>query len=80
MDQAGHVVPAAEIQAQDVLPQIPGKLFHLKSERVRFDQRHALDGICGQAFQPGDHLKKIAPPKSFVGRFGFRDVNAQRMF
>ena len=37
MDQAGHVVPAAEIQAQDVLPEIPGKLLHLKSERVRFD-------------------------------------------
>ncbi len=45
MDQAGHVVPATQIQAHDVIAKIPGELFHLKSKRMRFDQRHALDGI-----------------------------------
>ena len=79
MDQAGHVVPAAEIQPKDVVPQIPGELFRLKRERMRFDQRHALDRVCGQPFEARNHLEEIAPPKSFVSRFRFRDVDAQRM-
>src|SRR5258707_3320374 len=79
MDQAGHVVPAAEIQPHDVVAKIPRKLFHLKSERMRFDQRHALDGIRWQALEAGNHLEKIAPPESLIGGFGFREVNAQRL-
>ncbi len=34
VDQAGHVIPAAQIQSHDVVAKIPGKLFHLKSERM----------------------------------------------
>ncbi len=79
MDQAGHVVPAPEIQAHDVVAKIPRKLFHLIREWMRFDECHALDGVRGQALQAGDHLKKIAPPESLVGGFRFRNVDAQRM-
>src|ERR1700687_6456563 len=79
MDQAGYIVPAAEIQPHDVGSKIPRKLFNLKCERMRFDQRHALDGIRWQALEAGNHLEKIAPPERFVGGFGFRNVNAERM-
>ena len=79
MDQAGHVIPAPKIQSHNVVAKIPGKLFHLKSERMRFHQRHALDGIRGQALEPRDHLEKVAPPQSFIRGLRLRNVNAQRM-
>ena len=79
MNQAGHVVPAAKIQAHDVVAKIPGKLFHLKSERMRFDQRHALDGVRWQALEARNHLEKIAPPERLIGGFRFRDVYAERV-
>src|SRR6202158_3425377 len=79
MDQAGYIVPAAEIQPHDVGSKIPRKLFNLKCERMRFDQRHSLDGIRWQALEAGNHLEKIAPPESFVGGFGLGNVNAERM-
>ncbi len=79
MDQARHVVPAAKIQPYNVLAQIPRKLFHLKSQRMRFHQGHTLDGIRGQALEPGNHLENVAPPQSLIRRLGFRNVNAQRM-
>src|SRR5258706_13992013 len=79
MDQAGHVVPAAEIQPHDMVAKIPRKFFHLKSQRMRFDQRHALDGIRWQALEAGNHLEKIAPPESLIGGFGFRNVKEKRM-
>src|SRR6266850_6735197 len=79
VDQAGHVVPAAEIEPHDVVAKIPGKLFHLKSERMRFDQRHAFDGVRRQPPEAGNHLEKIAPPESLVGGFGLGNVNTKRM-
>ena len=79
MDQAGHVVPASEIQSHNVVAKIPSKFLHLKCQRMRFDQRHALDGIRGQTFESRNHLEQIAPPKCLVRGFGFRNVNAQRM-
>jgi len=71
--------PFFQIQAHDVIAKIPGKLFHLKSKRMRFDQRHALDGICWQALEAGNHLEKIAPPERLIGGFGLGNVNAERM-
>ena len=79
VNQAGHVVPAAQIQAENVITQIPGKLFHLKCQRMRFHQRHALDRIRRRSLQSRNHLEEIAPPQRFVRRFRFRNVNAQRM-
>ena len=79
MDQAGHVIPAAEIQAENVVAQIPGELLHLEGQRMRFDQRHALDGIRWQALGARNHLEKIAPPQRLVRRLRFRNVEAQRM-
>ena len=79
MNEAGHVIPAAEIQAEDVIAKVPGEFFHLKREGMGFDERHALDGVCGQAFCAGDHLKQVAPPEGFVAGLGFGDVEAERV-
>ncbi len=59
--------------------QIPGELFHLKRQRMRFHQRHALDGIGGKTLGARDHLEKIAPPQRFIRGFRLGDVEAKRM-
>ena len=45
VDQARHVIPAPQIQAQDMVAQVVEELFHLERERMRLHQRHALDVI-----------------------------------
>src|SRR5262249_18398010 len=79
MDEAGHVIPTAEIEAEDVSAKVPGELFHLESKRMRLDERHALDGVRGEAFHARDHLEQVTPPKGFVGGLRFRDIKAQRV-
>ena len=80
MDQARHVVPAAQIKRQDVIAKVVRKLLHLIRERMRFNERHALDRILRPAFCLRDCLEQVAPPERFLGRFGFRHVERQRMF
>ena len=77
MNQAGHVVPAAQVQTHNVVPQIPGEFFHLKCQWMGFHERHAPDGARRQAFQACNHLEQIAPPQRLVRRIRFGNVNAQ---
>src|ERR1700732_5177376 len=79
MDQASHVVPAAQVQRQDVLSQVAGKLFHLVCKRVRLNKRHALDVVCGPSFPAGYRLKNTAPPSGLFGGFRFGNVKRKRM-
>ena len=79
MNQAGHVIPAAKIQSDDVIAQMVGEFLHLESHWMRFHQRHALDVVVCQAARSRHGLKQIAPPQGFFGGLGFRNVDAERM-
>ena len=80
MDQAGHVIPAAQIQPEDVVAQVVEELLHLKGHRMRLDQRHALDVIAGaKPLAVASRLKHVAPPQRLVGRLGLGNVDRERM-
>ena len=79
MNQAGHVIPAAQVQSDDVIAQVVSELFHLKRQRVRLHQRHALDVVVRQAAPLRQRLEQIAPPQRFFRRLRFRNVDTQRM-
>jgi hypothetical protein len=63
VDQAGHIVPAPEIQSDDVIAKLVDEFFHLISERMRFNQRHTLDVAAWKIFCGFDCFEKIAPPQ-----------------
>src|SRR5207245_11073345 len=69
VDQAGHVVPAAQVQSDDVIAEVVGKLLHLKRQGMRFNQRHALDVVVRQDAPLRESLEQIAPPQRFLSRF-----------
>jgi len=58
----------------------PSKLFHLIRKGMRFHERHALDRVCGKAFESGNYLEKIAATKELRRPIRISDVDAQRMF
>src|ERR1700683_4866078 len=80
MDQTGHVVPATEVQRKDMFTQMPSEFLHLIGERVRFNERHALDIVRRPSLPTRYGLKKSAPPHGLFGRLGLRDVKSERMF
>ncbi len=79
MDEARHVVPASEIQADEILAQIEQKLFHLIRQRVRFDQRHRPDRARLPAFSLDNRVEERFPPERLFRRLGLWNVDAQRM-
>ncbi len=79
VDQARHVVPAAQVQAQDVVAQRVEELLHLVGERMGLDQRHAADGVAGPATRLGHRLEGVAPPHRLLRRLRLGDVDAQRV-
>src|ERR1700682_4367489 len=70
IDEAGHVIPAAEIQTNDMVAKVVEKFLDLIRERMRFDQGHALDEITRPAAEKRKLLKKIAPEERFFRGFG----------
>ena len=60
-----------------------GLLRDRNEDRYFLDPAHGVflvvDGVGGQAFHAGNHLKEVAPPEGFVGGFRFRNVNAEGM-
>ncbi len=80
VDEAGHIVPSTKIQPNQMIAQVVCELLHLKCQRVRFHQRHALDVVVRQPAPLCQRLKQISPPACFFRGLGFRDVEAQRMF
>ena len=74
MDQAGHVIPSAEVQSKNVVAEVVQKLLHLERQWMRLNQRHALDVIARPSPRLGDSLKDIAPPQRLFRRFRFGNV------
>ena len=68
VDEAGHVIPAAEVEAENVRPQVVDEFFHLIGQRVGFDQRHALDVVLRPATRLGQGGEEIAPPQRLFRR------------
>ena len=79
MDQAGHVIPAAQIEREECVAQIVGELFHLIGQRMRFHQRHALDVVAAASPSHGQGVEQIAPPERFFGRFGSWECRTERI-
>src|SRR5256885_3077987 len=70
VDKAGHVVPTAKVQRQQVVTQIEDELFDLEGQRMRLHQSHALDASLRQPFIALELLEQIAPPQCFFRRLG----------
>ena len=62
VDQAGHVVPAAEIQAEDVLAKVIKEFLDLVGQWVRLHEGHALDVVARPSSGFGYCLEQITPP------------------
>ena len=50
MNEAGHVIPASEIEAEKVIAEDVGEFLHLIGERMGLDERHAFEGVGGETF------------------------------
>ncbi len=79
MDEAGHVIPAAEIQAEEVIAQMEGEFLELVGEGMGFDEGHAFNGIFRQRAGTRDGLEEVTPPEGFSGGFGFGDIEGKGM-
>src|SRR6185295_11663881 len=79
MDEARHVIPAAEIEPEDVVAQMEEKLLHLEGERMRLDQRHAFDGPVGPVLEALDRMKRFRPPQRLIRRLRLGNVDTRRM-
>ena len=77
VDQAGHVIPASQVQPDDVVAQVVRELFHLEGQRVRLHQCHAFDVVMRKAPPLRQRLEQISPPKRFFSRFRFRNIETQ---
>jgi len=79
MDQAGHVIPAARDLARGCGREDSRQTLPSDTQGDAIRPAPCTGCVCGSPLS-ANHLEKVAPPKSFVSRFGFRDVDAQRMF
>jgi hypothetical protein len=79
IDQARHIIPAAEIETKQMLAQVVGELLELVRHRMSFAQCHRLELVLRTAFERRQRLKDVAPPQCLFGGLGFRNINAERM-
>ncbi len=78
MNEAGHIIPAPEVEPDEIVAQVKDELFHLVSERMRLHQGHRLNRARLPLHAFDQCVENVAPPERFLGRLRFWNVDAER--
>src|SRR5688572_1512433 len=77
LDEAEDVIPAAAVETDDVIPELPEDLVHLEGRENGFDQCRSLDRLRRKAEYLFGVAEHVRPEAGLQVTLGFRKVEVR---